>query len=592
MPSLILIKAPGGSSAGQAHVLNADSVVIGRDEKECDIVINNHAVSRKHAQIIKSSGQYYIDDLKSRNKTFVNNREISGPVALKNDDRIKICDFLFRFHDEKDALPSRPKIPPEFVGPPEETGEDPGGLSTIEHTVAARSTVAIMETQPAEKLRALLDISAGLSKTLELDPLLNQIAETVLGVFRQADRCFIILIEEGERLHARVVKTKRTVTGDDQRFSKTIVRRCLERKESYLSEDAGADQNLGAAQSIAEFRIRSVMCVPLFTSEGHPLGAMQLDTQDRGKKFREDDLKLMTIVANLAAVAIEKAKLHEQMVAQQKQQKEIELARQVQLGFLPQSPPQVAGYEFYSYYGAALTVGGDYYDFIPIPDGRIAVVLGDVAGKGVPASLLMAKLSAEARFCLLTQPNPVQAVNLLNEQLIRGGIGDRFVTLAAAVLNPADHSVTVVNAGHLNPLLYRAHAGSIEEAVTNRDSGIPLGIMAGFEYTAITLNFECGDSLLVFTDGVTDAMAPNGDMFQLEGIRKSLLDESPLGAPTRPKAIGERVLHCVKKHANGRAQNDDIALVCFGRLDAGAGAGTGFAQVQIVPDSGRLQAQR
>ena len=590
MPSLILIKAPGGSSAGQAYPLTADTVVLGREET-CDIVIPNHAVSRRHAQITRANGQFFVDDLKSRNHTFVNNREVAGPTALKNDDRIKICDFLFRFHDERYASPQRPQLPPELTSQPDPAVESPGGLSTIEHTMAARTAVQLLDTQPSDRLRALLEISTGLSKTLELDPLLNQIAETVLGVFRQADRCFVILLEEDGRLIPKVVKTKRAAAAEDPRFSKTIVNRCLKTQEAYLSEDAGADQNLGAAQSIAEFRIRSVMCVPLLTSDGKPLGAMQLDTQDRGKKFKEDDLKLMLIVANLAAVAIEKAKLHENMLLQQKQQKEIELARQVQLGFLPQTQPELPGYEFFASYSAALSVGGDYYDFIPLPDGRIAVVLGDVAGKGVPASLLMAKLSAEARFCLLTQPDPVLAVNLLNDQLIRGGIGDRFVTLAAAVLNPRDHTVTLVNAGHLNPILFRPGAGTFEEAVTSRDSGLPLGIIAGFEYPSVRLTLEPGDNLLMFTDGVTDAMAPNGDMFQLDGIRSAVLDDSALGPPTRPRAIGERVLQHVRRHAAGRSQNDDIALVFFGRLgpDAGPESGTG-ARLHVVPNRAGEQA--
>src|SRR5579883_1104448 len=325
MPSLILIKAPGGSSAGQAYPLTGDALVLGREEA-CDIVIPNHAVSRRHAQIKRANGQYVIDDLKSRNKTFVNNREVTAATVLKNDDRIKICDFLFRFHDERVAAPQRPQLPPELTTPPDAAAEDPGGLSTIEHSVTARAAAQLLDAQPSDKLRALLDISAGLSKVLELDPLLNQIAETVLTVFRQSDRCFVILLEEDGRLIPKVVKTKRAQPGDDPRFSKTIVNRCLRSHEAYLSEDAGADQNLGAAQSIAEFRIRSVMCVPLLTSDGKALGAMQVDTQDRGKKFKEDDLKLMLIVANLAAVAIDKAKLHEQILGQQKQQREIELA--------------------------------------------------------------------------------------------------------------------------------------------------------------------------------------------------------------------------------------------------------------------------
>src|SRR5262249_4495613 len=157
-----------------------------------------------------------------------------------------------------------------------------------------------------------------------------------------------------------------------------------------LSEDASSDASLGPAASIAEFKIRSVMCVPLATSDGKALGAIQLDTQEKAKKFVTDDLNLLAIVANLAAVAIEKARLHEDLLVRETEQKEIELARKVQLGFLPQNLPEVPGYEFYSHYSPAQTVGGDYYDFVLLPGGRVGIVLGDVAGKGVPAALLVA----------------------------------------------------------------------------------------------------------------------------------------------------------------------------------------------------------
>src|SRR5262249_13545353 len=160
-------------------------------------------------------------------------------------------------------------------------------------------------------------------------------------------------------------------------------RKTLDSMQAYLSEDASSDASLGPAASIAEFKIRSVMCVPLATGEGKPLGAIQLDTQDRAKKFKEDDLKLLTIVAALGSVAIEKARLLETLLTREKERKEIELARAVQLGFLPQTLPEVPSYEFYSHYSPAQTVGGDYYDYIQLPGGRVGVVLGDVAGKGV-----------------------------------------------------------------------------------------------------------------------------------------------------------------------------------------------------------------
>jgi serine phosphatase RsbU (regulator of sigma subunit) len=276
---------------------------------------------------------------------------------------------------------------------------------------------------------------------------------------------------------------------------------------------------------------------------------------------------MLMIVANLASVSIEKAKLHDTVLAREKERKEIELARAVQLGFLPQSFPEVVGYEFYSHYSPAQTVGGDYYDYIQMPNNRIAVVLGDVAGKGVPAALLVAKLSSEVRFCLLTEPDPARAMNLLNDQMIRGGLADRFVTLAAVVLDPAAHLLTVVNAGHMTPFLHRANRGELTDAISNDATGLPLGVMPGFEYESVTLELEPGDTITIFTDGVTDAMSPAGEMFGIAGVQKYLTLSDRAADGCRPKRVGDRLVQAVRRHADGKPQNDDIAVVCFGRLE-------------------------
>ncbi len=570
MPTLKLIKAPGMTGPGQSYALAADEVVLGREDV-CGIVVPNHAVSRKHARIICSNGNFYIEDLKSRNKTLVNNREITERHALKHDDRIKICDFQYLYQDDKPQAPKKQTIPDEYkplIGTLEDTQEEDlkNETSSIEHMVTAKGSDSdLLNLQPKDMLRALLEISISLSKTLELDAILSTIAETSFTVFRQADRCFIILAEDG-KLIPKIVKVRRQGSQDDHRFSKTIVRKCMESQTAYLSEDASSDSAMGAAQSIAEFRIRSVMCVPLTNADGVPIGAMQLDTQDRGKKFRKDDLNLLLIVANLAAVAIEKANLHENMMAREKLQKEIEIARQVQLDFLPRTMPILAGYEFFSDYSAAQTVGGDYYTFIPLPDGRIAILLGDVAGKGVPAALLMAKLSAEARYCMLTQPDVPKAISMLSDLLIHGGIGHRFVTMAALVLNPLTHKVTIVNAGHLNPMRYRVADRTFVEVITNDQCGLPLGIVEAYPYEAIEISLEPGDNLVLFTDGVTDAMSPSEEMFGYEGLSLTLTKAPPAGPADRPKSLGDRLVKAVRLHANGRPQNDDIAVVCVGRL--------------------------
>lgn len=190
----------------------------------------------------------------------------------------------------------------------------------------------------------------------------------------------------------------------------------------------------------------------------------------------------------------------------------------------------------------------------------MAILLGDVAGKGVTAALLMAKLSADARFCMLTEPDPAAAITKLNILMNQSGIADRFVTLVAAVLDPATHTVTLVNAGHPSPLIYHRATRTVEEAISNEVAGLPLGVQDGFEYGSCQVQLEPGDCLLAFTDGVTEAMDVNNVELQTKGVYAALQGEI-----CSPRALGERVVQVVKQFAAGRSQHDDIALVGFGR---------------------------
>jgi serine phosphatase RsbU (regulator of sigma subunit) len=239
---------------------------------------------------------------------------------------------------------------------------------------------------------------------------------------------------------------------------------------------------------------------------------------------------------------------------------DLELARQVQRSFLPQRMPEVQGYEFFSHYEPATEVGGDYYDFIPLPKQRVAVLLGDVAGKGVAAALLMAKLSADARFCMLTEPDPAIAFSNLNSMMNKSGIAGRFVTLVAAILDPASHAVTLVNAGHPPPLIYQQNTRCIREAIDIKTAGLPLGVVDGFEYASSQVSLEPGDSILVFTDGVTEAMNAQDLQLGEKGVCAAVE-----GGTYSPRLLVEQVVKIVKQFANGRSQNDDIALVGFGR---------------------------
>jgi serine phosphatase RsbU (regulator of sigma subunit)/pSer/pThr/pTyr-binding forkhead associated (FHA) protein len=554
MASLQVLK--GGPPGQVVPLEGGDKFVLGRNP-DCHVVINGTAVSRAHAHIVKVQGKFFIEDMKSRNGTYVNNEAVKDRVQLKDNDKIKICDFVCSFHENIIRKP----LPATFRDDPETAEEEMSEPTPFEATFSHSSSKEILDTQPAEKLKALLEITSSFGRTLELESLLPKIVDNLFQLFKQADRCFLILYEESnKRLIPKVIKTRRPQDETSARFSRSIVYKCIEDVQAVLSDDASNDKQFAMSQSIADFRIRSVMCSPLWTQDGKGMGVIQLDTQDRGKKFTQDDLKLLMAVASQASVALENTKLHQDVLARERIKRDLELAREVQRGFLPSRLPAIPGYEFFAHYESAYEVGGDYYDFIPLPNNRVAITLGDVAGKGVPAALLMAKVSADARFCMLTQPNAAAAVTELNNLMNQSGIAERFVTLAAGILDYSTNVVTLVNAGHPSPLLYHRDTSTFEEATPHAIAGLPLGVMDGYEYASVEVPLQPGDSVVIFSDGVTESMDVNNVQLQLKGIYSAVQ-----GHNYSPQALGERIIKAVKQHAAGRQAHDDVALVAFGR---------------------------
>ena len=548
MASLTFIK---GANQGQSVQLEGDRIVLGRNA-DCQIVLNVPAVSREHAVIRRLQGKFFIEDLKSRNGTFVNNQEVTTRTLLKDNDRIKICDNILAFVDGLSKAPL-----PGFGAEADDDEEE--SSSTVEATIS-QSSKQILEAQPAEKLAFLIDLGADLTQTFDLEKLLPKIVDSLFQVFRQADRGFIIMSDE-DKLIPKVIKTRRNQDDASARFSRKIVNRCLETGEALLSEDATADKRFDLSQSIADCKIRSVMCAPLIgRSGGAKFGVIQLDTQDRLKKFTHDDLKLLLAVSGQAAVALENAKMHETLIARANLERDLKTAHQVQLSFLPKKPPQAPGYEFYAHYEPAQEVGGDYYDFIPLPGGKLGVMVGDVAGKGVQAALLMAKVTSDARFCMLTEKSPADAIFKLNELMQEAGMLDKFVTLGAGLLDPASHQVTFVNAGHLAPLWFQKASGNIVEALTRDAGGFPLGVAEGIPYDAVTVALSPGDVVVLFSDGITEAKNREGKDFGNDGVLTTL-QSGPMTAST----MGKRLVNAVRQHSAGCKQHDDITVVSFGR---------------------------
>jgi serine phosphatase RsbU (regulator of sigma subunit) len=427
-------------------------------------------------------------------------------------------------------------------------------------TVSSGSSGLRLEVNTEAKLKALIAISQHLGTTLGLSEVLPKLLDSLFAIFMQADRGFIVLLDPSTgRLIPKAIKYRRNEDAQTVLISRTIVHNVMETKEAILSADAASDARFEMSESIIDFHIHSMMCAPLITRDGNALGVIQLDTLDQRNRFRQDDLDVLVSVACQAAFAVENAQLHEAAMRDQAVRRELAMAHEVQRGFLPFAAPKIPEYDFFEFYESANQLGGDYYDYVELPGGRLAVVVADVSGKGISASLLMAKLSAETRYCLASEPDPAQAMGRLNRGFCSSGWEDRFVTMVMAVLDPRRHEATIVNAGHLPPLW--RHGPRSVQAVAESVTNLPLGVDSEVDYAPCTLPLAAGDSLVLYTDGITEAMNAKDELYGLNRLQ-TLLGSDVTGV----QLLGRRILDDVKRFVGVRTQSDDMCLTCFGRV--------------------------
>lgn len=557
----------------QIFTLDQSEIIIGR-HPDCQFQINSNMVSRRHARLTQQQGQFILEDLGSGNGTFVNGKKIEAPVVLHHEDRIKLGPVLLRFENPSAAKPkpSKPweQVPATRAADPQATlaaqnFDDKFAISDDDAVSLSGQSVRAggfgrLEVRPEAKLKAVLEISRNLAGTTELDALLPRILDTLFHVFPHADRGAILFKDESGKMIPRAVKYRRT--GDDETFriSRTILRTVLEQKTGILSADATTDARFQASESIANLTIRSMMCVPMLGLDGEPMGVISIDTQNPFNQFQEEDLDLLVAVAGQAALSYESARLLTTALEKQKQDREMQIAMGVQRALLPEKLPQPPQWEFYASYDTAQAVGGDYFDCMLLPDQkRVCFAFGDVAGKGVPASLVMSRISSVVTNVMAFVDDVQEAVCRINNQMCAKAVEGRFVTFVLGIVDPESGLMQVANAGHM-PLLIRRRDGSLEE-FGEEIIGVPLGVMEDFPFEATQRNVAPGEMVVLYTDGVSEAMNPQGELYGIDRL-KALVQASPAG---KAEELGKAILADVRKHANGRAQNDDITIMVFGR---------------------------
>lgn len=560
---MALLQVLQGLNPGEIIPLEGAAAILGR-HPACDIVLESASVSRQHARILNLDGNFYVEDLHSRNGTMLNGRPITQRQLLADNDQLGICDLSFVFHltlpESTASLPTTRREPIDEAVMVDD--DRPPSTSTImsKVSVSTGSTGLRLEVNTEAKLKALIEISQNLGRALGLAEVLPKLLDSLFTIFVQADRGFIVLRDSlTGRLVPKAIKHRRNDDTQTLRISRTIMRNVMTTKEAILSADAAADSRFDMSESIVDFHIRSMICAPLIAGDGEALGVIQLDALDQRNRFRQDDLEMLVSVACQAAFAVENAQLHEVAMRDQALKRELAVAHEVQRGFLPSAAPRIPEYDFFEFYESAHQLGGDYYDYIDLPGGRLAVVVADVSGKGISASLLMAKLSAETRYCLASEPEPAQAMGRLNRAFCDSVWEDRFVTMVLAVLDPRRHEVTIVNAGHLPPLW--RHSRKSVDPVAQAETGLPLGVDRDVDYTPHVLPLAPGESLILYTDGITEAMNAAEELY---GSRRLLALLS--SDVDRVSQLGRRILDDVKRFVGARSQSDDMCLTCFGRV--------------------------
>ena len=580
---MAFLKVVKGAVPGQILELHGERTVLGR-HPNCHVILDDASVSRHHAQVLETHGHFYLEDLRSRNYTYLNGTRIEGRTELRDRDEIKVCGILFRFHidlpvndkpvedgstqahrvvsgdSEVPANPARRTI--EFQAQSGEEDEiDPGKSSSIISTLDVRSSQDLrLSVKPEAKLRAVLEMSRTLSRAVRLDDVLTEMLDGLFKVFPRASYGIVLIKEPNGDLKVRATRSSLPHKESDEIYSRTMVQRAIDTGEAILSADAISDQEINHIESVRSMRIQSMMCVPLMSQDGEPLGAIQIVTQITQEQFVQDDLDLLTSMASQAALAVENSRLHEQVMQQREVQRDLEVATRIQFGFLPNKRPTLNGYEFADYYEPAQSVGGDYFDYIPLPDDRVAVAIADVAGKGVSAALLMARLYSAARFHLLMHTSPAEAMTGLNAEITTSGLGFRFITCVLIMLDPVANTLTIANAGHMPPLIRRPDKKT--EGLGVGVSGMPLGIEPDQEFREVTVSIEPNETVTLFTDGITEAMNPAQNLYDTRLLSKFIST-----GPASTEDLVKGIVEDVERFCEGRPQADDMCLVCFRRLE-------------------------
>jgi serine phosphatase RsbU (regulator of sigma subunit)/pSer/pThr/pTyr-binding forkhead associated (FHA) protein len=526
-----------------------DAMTLGRGT-ECELSFPaDHVLSRRHLHFTRSGDAWEVEDLGSKNGTLYNGAPLRHRSVLTSGDRIEAGSLTILYRPVALPEPARPAEPQE--------DDDEGSVLTTwlpaeeARERGLKSSLGDVSDESLSRVNALLEAGRELAGHRPLQDLFPLILDIALRSVR-AHRGALLTVDAGQLV-------TRARQGEHFEVSSRVIQRILDKGDSLLVQDVATDDVLRGAMSIVAYQTKSLMAAPLQT-DSRVIGLIYVDTPNLISPFTKDDLALLAVLANIAAVRIEHARLLEVEHAEALLSRDLAQAAEIQTSFLPASPPLAPGFDIAGISEACRAVGGDYFDYLHLPDGRIGVIIADVAGKGMPAALLVSGLHARVHVLSEMIDDAGDFVTKLNKCVGHNCPGNRFVTFFVILLDPATGAFTYCNAGHNPPMLLKRD-GSLAKLDTG---GPPLGILKSFPYQTGRGEMGAGEELVLYSDGLTEAESPHGDEFGEERALDVVSAGRERGALSTVLALKEGVDAFLK----GGPRADDLTLVVMKRARA------------------------
>ncbi|MBM3783427.1 MAG: FHA domain-containing protein [Acidobacteria bacterium] len=502
IPAEVLLTGP--DQAPSKIRLDASPFIIGRAETVQLSMPSDTMLSRQHCAFEWTGSYWQVRDLGSKNGTAINGQPLIREHKLLPGDMVVLGRHTLEFEKSKAAEGGARNSPLVFVE--DEPQLKPDSTFVIRLDNASIVAKPVVGSAPAELDRAQKRMEALVRAGRELASFrsLTELFEVVLDLALDsvgAKRGVLMTIESGELV-------SRANRGDGFRVSTAVRDRLMRERSSLLVQDASADSLLKSSATIVQQRVRSLMAVPLQT-ETQVIGLLYVDSPNIVHPFDADDLSLLTVFANIAAIRIEHARLVEVEHTERLMTHDLDQAADIQRSLFPQSPPAVAGLDLSGRSLPCRAVGGDYFDYIFLPDGRLLTIVADVSGKGLAAAILMSSLQARVQALAEVETDVAKLVSRLNHSLKANTPDNKFITGFFTAIDPATGEMEYSNAGHNPPVIVRQ--SGVVELLTK--GGPVLGILPNIPYAGGHARLYPGDLLVAYSDGVSEAPNAKGDEF-------------------------------------------------------------------------------